>query len=178
MVLSVLSRSADRSHCVIWLSSPLPANTAESFGCHSTEVIGPECCLKSAPQIPSPIFLKSQTFIIPSSPPLTIRGCSLFQAITFTSTSCACVVNIQALWGGALMSHTRMVPSQLQEANTVSSFRLHCKSSTLLVCDVYGRWSTFQPPSVGCHRCIFLLQSPVNNLPARFRDQSIAKPSH
>ena len=43
-----LSGSTERSHWTTWSSSPEDANTVESDGCHSTDVIGPECCLKAA----------------------------------------------------------------------------------------------------------------------------------
>ena len=55
---------------------------------------------------------------IPSSPPDTIKGSFLFQCITLTSVSCALVVIIHALSGLALTSHTRIVLSTEQLANT------------------------------------------------------------
>ena len=57
---------------------------------------------------------------MPSSPPDTMNGSRLFQEMTLTSASWACVVSMQALEGAALQSHTRTVWSTEQEANTCS----------------------------------------------------------
>ena len=68
------SFSTDRSHNVIWWSSPDAANIVLSVGCHSTEVMGPLWCLNIATGIPSPNWRRSHTFKIPSSPPESING--------------------------------------------------------------------------------------------------------
>ncbi len=55
----------------------------------------------------------------PSSPPETMNGSCVFQLITLTSESwLSCVVNIQALDGAARTSHTRILLSTEQDANT------------------------------------------------------------
>merc|ERR1719232_945889 len=134
------SRSRARSHCAIWWSSPLLANTLESSGCHSTLVTGPEWWWKLATGSLRPLnCLRSQTLTTPSSPPDTRNGSFLFQSITFTSELCAPPwVSMQALPGSALMSQILMVLSQLQLAITVFSLGLHLTSSTYPVCDEYG----------------------------------------
>ena len=68
------SFSTERSHNVIWWSSPEAANTVLSVGCHSTEVMGPLWCLNIATGTPSPNWRRSHTFKIPSSPPESING--------------------------------------------------------------------------------------------------------
>ncbi len=75
-------------------------------------------------------FLRSHTLSAPSSAPLAnMYATSLFQLITFTSLSCALTVIIGLL--RSRVSHTRIVWSELQDANTVSSVGLQAMSSTL-----------------------------------------------
>jgi len=61
-------------------------------------------------------------------PPLKqrTRACNpnLFQEITFTSASCACVVSMQALEGFALASHILIVLSTEHDANTWQTKKL------------------------------------------------------
>ena len=47
-----LSLSTAKSHRVIWLSEPDATNTELSVGCHSTDVMGPVWCLKTATATP------------------------------------------------------------------------------------------------------------------------------
>lgn len=64
---------------------------------------------------------RSQIFIRPSSPPDAMNGSFLFQWMTLMSRSWASLaVIIQALEGAARASHTRIVLSTEQEANTWS----------------------------------------------------------
>lgn len=82
-------------------------------------------------------FRKSQILNEPSSLPDTMRyDTSLLQLMTFTSASCARTVNCAL--PRARVSQMRTVLSTLQEANTVASFGLHCKSSTDPLCDRLG----------------------------------------
>ena len=56
-----------------------------------------------------------------------------------TLTSVLLTVTLTAgLWDFDRTSHTLTVPSLLAEANTLRSFGDHCRSSTLLLCPVYG----------------------------------------
>lgn len=62
---------------------------------------------------------RSQIFIRPSSPPDAMNGSFRFQWMTLMSRSWASLaVIIQALEGAARASHTRIVLSTEQEANT------------------------------------------------------------
>jgi len=55
--------------------------------------------------------------IIPATQAI-VSNSDLFQEITFTSASCACVVSMQALEGFALASHILIVLSTEHDANT------------------------------------------------------------
>ena len=68
------------------------------------------------------IILKSHTFNMPSSPPEIINGWMLFQWITLISVSWAVTV-MQGLTGPIRQSHTRIVWSTEQLANTYQQMK-------------------------------------------------------
>jgi hypothetical protein len=104
---------------------------------------------------------------------------NLFQLMTFTSLSCADIMPATLLRPFVRTSQIWMLWSAEQDAKTVGSDGLHCKSSTLDVCEVNGCDKALNPDGVEVVRKILECISPVNN--RRDEDpeeaQSIAKPS-
>mmetsp|Transcript_9083 Transcript_9083/g.33982 ORF Transcript_9083/g.33982 Transcript_9083/m.33982 type:complete len:257 (+) Transcript_9083:536-1306(+) len=98
-----------------------------------------------------------------------------------TFTSVACALTASAGLPRVRVSHTHTRPSLPQDANTLSSPGLHCRSSTdpdpcppahdELVSTAH------RPPSDGSQTCTTPLLSPLTNRPCFVPDQSIAYPS-
>lgn len=71
-----------------------------------------------------------------------------FQLMTFTSASCARSMPATLRLPLLRTSHTCTVWSAEQDAKTVASVGLHCRSSTLDVCETNGCDSALKPEGV------------------------------